>query len=49
MAIDKSGANAAAIVRYNVKHEITIVIRTCKYLNCQWGMTHPQKTFKPKI
>ncbi len=31
--IDKSGANAAAIVSYNVEHGTTITIRQCKYLN----------------
>ncbi len=31
--IDKSGANAAAIVSYNAEHGTTITIRKCKYLN----------------
>ncbi len=31
--IDKSGANAAAIVSYNAEHRTTIMIRKCKYLN----------------
>jgi transposase-like protein len=31
--IDKSGANAAAIVSYNAEHGTTIEIRQCKYLN----------------
>ncbi len=31
--IDKSGANAAAIVSYNAEHGTTIMIRKCKYLN----------------
>ncbi len=31
--IDKSGANAAAIVGYNAEHGTTIEIRKCKYLN----------------
>jgi len=30
--IDKSGANAAAIVSYNAEHGTTIEIRKCKYL-----------------
>ncbi len=31
--IDKSGANAAAIVSYNAEHGTTITIRKCKYLH----------------
>ncbi len=31
--IDKSGANAAAIVSYNAEHGTTITIRKCKYIN----------------
>lgn len=31
--IDKSGANAAAVVSYNAEHSTTIIIRKSKYLN----------------
>jgi putative transposase len=33
VTIDKSGANTAAIKRYNKTHKTTIIIRHCKYLN----------------
>jgi putative transposase len=33
ITIDKSGANTAAITRYNADHESTINLRQCKYLN----------------
>ena len=33
ITIDKSGANTAAIKRYNRLHKVGIVIRQCKYLN----------------
>jgi transposase-like protein len=33
ITIDKSGANTAAIQRYNRIHKVGIVIRQCKYLN----------------
>ena len=33
ITIDKSGANTAAITRYNKTHKTAIVIRHCKYLN----------------
>ena len=33
ITIDKSGANAAAIVSYNAEHGTTITIRKSKYLN----------------
>ena len=32
ITIDKSGANTAAITRYNKTHKTAIVIRQCKYL-----------------
>jgi putative transposase len=33
ITIDKSGANTAAITRYNADHETAINVRQCKYLN----------------
>ena len=33
ITIDKSGANTAAIGRYNADHETAINLRRCKYLN----------------
>ena len=40
ITIDKSGANAAAIISYNAEHGTMIHIRTCKYRNNIVGQDH---------
>jgi putative transposase len=54
ITIDQSGANTAAITRYNKTHKVTIAIRQCRYLNniveqdhrAVKRITHPMLGFK---
>lgn len=51
ITIDKSGANAAAIVSYNAEHGTQIHIRTSKYLNSIVEQDHrgPKRITRPML